>query len=143
MLINVGNSSSVVVPQTTSITSETTKNEDTGALTIRMDPKATGAAANGGDQALSGTQESDQVKELKKQIEQLQKQLQQAQEAQEALQRAQSSKQSEEAKAVAVMAAQTQISTINAALQTVTAALLQAVMAESGSGKGSMLSTTA
>ncbi|ROM60843.1 hypothetical protein [Pseudomonas rhodesiae] len=140
MLINVGNSSSVVVPQTTSITSETTKNEDTGALTIRMDPKATGAAANSGDQALSGTQESDQVKELKKQIEQLQKQLQQAQEA---LQRAQSSKQSEEAKAVAVMAAQTQISTINAALQTVTAALLQAVMAESGSGKGSMLSTTA
>lgn len=140
MLINVGNSSSVVVPQTTSITSEITKNEDTGALTIRMDPKATGAAANGGDQALSGTQESDQVKELKKQIEQLQKQLQQAQEA---LQRAQSSKQSEEAKAVAVMAAQTQISTINAALQTVTAALLQAVMAESGSGKGSMLSTTA
>ena len=140
MLINFGNSSSVVVPQTTSVTSETTKNEDTGALTIRMDPKATGAAANGGDQALSGTQESDQVKELKKQIEQLQKQLQQAQQT---LQRAQSSKQSEEAKAVAVAAAQTQVMTISAALQTVTAALLQAVMAESGSGKGSMLSTTA
>jgi hypothetical protein len=33
--------------------------------------------------------------------------------------------------------------TISAALQTVTAALLQAVMAESGSGKGSMVSTTA
>lgn len=42
MLINAGNSSTVVVPQTTSITSETTKDENTGPLTIRMDPKAKG-----------------------------------------------------------------------------------------------------
>jgi molecular chaperone GrpE (heat shock protein) len=141
MLTNVGSSTSVVVPQTTSITIETTKNESTGALTIRMDPSAKGAAAAGGaDQASSGPQESDRVKELKKQIEQLQEQLL---EAQQALQRAQASKQSEEAKAVAVAAAQSQITTISAALQTVTGALLQAVMDESGSGKGSMVSTTA